>query len=254
MTAARYRVRQTERRGQAGASGAYYAANPAQHWTAHFTPEELALAPQPQAATRQAVPAWRLGMRLAGYVYGEQIIALGEGKLQARENRIDSQRPVVGQAGVAATEWYVNQAEGLEQGFTLHQPPAVTGTGEKLRLEVRGDLRAELAADQQQVWLKRSDGGVALRYGGLVAWDASGRKLGARMEVAGETVWLEVEEAGASYPVTIDPIFVEQQKLTASDGAAGDFFGISVALSGATLVVGAFGDDSLRGAAYVFAP
>jgi len=43
------------------------------------------------------------------------------------------------------------------------------------------------------------------------------------------------------------------KKLTAADGAGGDHFGISVALSGDTVVVGAFGDDSSKGAAYVFA-
>ena len=260
MTAARYRVRRAERSGQAGLSETYYASNPAQHLTAYFTPEGLVLAPQPQAAAaRQAAPEWRLGMRLVGYGYGERIAALGAGQLRAQENRIDYQRAVVGQAGVAVTEWYLNQAAGLEQGFTLHQPPESNGAGEKLRLrlEVNGDLRAELAADGESVWLKRSDGEVALRYGGLAAWDASGRALGARMEVKGAELWLEVEDTAAVYPVTIDPTFVEQQKLTASDGAAGDFFGgHSVAISGATIVVGAFWDDIGgnvdQGSAYVF--
>lgn len=45
---------------------------------------------------------------------------------------------------------------------------------------------------------------------------------------------------------------VQQAKLLASDGAAGDEFGISVALSGDTAVVGAYGDDNRTGAAYVF--
>ena len=47
----------------------------------------------------------------------------------------------------------------------------------------------------------------------------------------------------------------DQTKLTASDGAAVDYFGISVAVSGDTAVVGAYGDDdngSLSGSAYVF--
>ncbi len=42
-------------------------------------------------------------------------------------------------------------------------------------------------------------------------------------------------------------------KLTASDGKAGDELGYSVAISGDTLVVGAYAADSSRGAAYVFA-
>jgi hypothetical protein len=41
-------------------------------------------------------------------------------------------------------------------------------------------------------------------------------------------------------------------KLTASDGAAADSFGYSVAVSGDTAVVGADGDDSSKGSAYVY--
>lgn len=41
-------------------------------------------------------------------------------------------------------------------------------------------------------------------------------------------------------------------KLTASDGVGGDNLGYSVAASGDTFVVGAFGDDSSKGSAYVF--
>ena len=44
----------------------------------------------------------------------------------------------------------------------------------------------------------------------------------------------------------------ENIKLTASDGAANDQFGYSVALSGSTAVVGAVGKNSDTGAAYVF--
>ncbi len=47
----------------------------------------------------------------------------------------------------------------------------------------------------------------------------------------------------------------QQAKLTASDGAASDWFGYSVAISGDTAIVGAYGDDDngdLSGAAYIF--
>ena len=42
------------------------------------------------------------------------------------------------------------------------------------------------------------------------------------------------------------------KKLTASDGTALDCFGSSVSISGDTIVIGAYGDDSSKGAAYVF--
>jgi ribonuclease BN (tRNA processing enzyme) len=45
---------------------------------------------------------------------------------------------------------------------------------------------------------------------------------------------------------------MEQQKLTASDGAEDDRFGYSVSISGDTAIVGAFGDESYRSNAYVF--
>ncbi len=61
------------------------------------------------------------------------------------------------------------------------------------------------------------------------------------------------EDKGAVYVFTRNgSIWSEQQKLTADDGAANDQFGVSVAISGDTLVVGAFGDGSFRGAAYVY--
>jgi len=49
--------------------------------------------------------------------------------------------------------------------------------------------------------------------------------------------------------------WVEEQKLLASDGATGDFFGISVSISGDVALVGAFGDDDSglgSGSAYFY--
>lgn len=46
--------------------------------------------------------------------------------------------------------------------------------------------------------------------------------------------------------------FVFAQKLTATDSAAGDSFGVSVAVQGDGIIVGAFGKNALQGAAYVF--
>ena len=63
--------------------------------------------------------------------------------------------------------------------------------------------------------------------------------------------------AGSAYVfVRAGTTWTEQQKLVAPDGSVGDSFGISVAVSGDTAVVGAFLDDTLAtddGSAYVFA-
>ena len=59
----------------------------------------------------------------------------------------------------------------------------------------------------------------------------------------------------ALYPVTVDP-WIQQQELTAADGADDDVFGYSVAVSGETAIIGAagktIGNNSGQGAAYVF--
>lgn len=87
------------------------------------------------------------------------------------------------------------------------------------------------------------DGSAALSYGGLKAWDATGRSLPAHFEARDAFITVTVDDGGATYPVTIDPI-AQQAYLKASNTEARDFFGRSVAVSGDTVVVGAYGEDS----------
>jgi len=65
------------------------------------------------------------------------------------------------------------------------------------------------------------------------------------------------ENSGSAYVYTrIGTVWTEQAKLMASDGAAGDWFGIRVAINGDTIVIGAYGDDTENGessgSAYVY--
>ncbi|MCB9081847.1 MAG: FG-GAP repeat protein, partial [Lewinellaceae bacterium] len=106
-----------------------------------------------------------------------------------------------------------------------------------------------------------------LTYDKLRVWDATGKELTARMEWTGSRLDLLIEDAAATYPLLIDPTFSQQAYLKASNTGAGDSFGWSVAISGETIVVGAYleesnatgvnGDESNNdagnsGAAYVF--
>jgi hypothetical protein len=60
-------------------------------------------------------------------------------------------------------------------------------------------------------------------------------------------------ESGSAYIFRWDGIaWVQQQKIIASDGAAGDHFGISVFISDDFAIVGADGDDIGKGSAYIF--
>jgi FG-GAP repeat len=228
----------------------WQAGNPAQQMRARFMAEGVQVEAKPGDRASQ-----RIGMKLRSVGYGERAMGVSAAGLTTSGNRIEYRRSLVGDddsAAGAITEWYVNTAAGLEQGFTLESAPGERRDGERLRvvLALEGDLRAQPVDGGQALEFKDSAGQRVLRYDHLVVWDAGGRELEARMEVRTEggedQVWLEVDDRDAVWPVTIDPTFTQQAKLQAADATAGDAFGASVAISGETVVVGA------RPASYVF--
>jgi hypothetical protein len=253
MEATRYEMRWEEQPALRHLPPSYHAPNPAQRVNAYFTSYGVHLAPQRIIHRVSDQAEWQSEMKLIGYGYGASPPQVGPAELVSEDNRIEYRR-----TGLALTEWYINKSEGLEQGFTIEAPPGVKPRGERLRLvlELSGDLRAELVEEGRAIALKQADGHVPLRYSDLHAYDAEGQVLPSQMKVSDGRVTLEVEEEGAVYPVTIDPLFNQQQKLTASDAWDYDHFGSSVAISGDTAVVGAMYKyvDSKReqGSAYVF--
>jgi hypothetical protein len=280
MTAARYRIRASESSSpsprSALSAASYYANNPAQQMTALFTSDGIRLRSKAEAERSKPSRGWQFAMRLRQIGYGDNLLSVTAGAMQVNDNRIEIARRVESrESGVESQiaqrsdsrlrtpdsgllEWYENRAEGIEQGFRIDAAPGYRREGERLRLRlgVEGELRARRADEGQAVDLVTRAGERALRYDHLKVWDAEGKDLPARMRVEGKSVWLEVEDQGAVYPVTIDPIFSQQAKLTASDGAVNDQFGDSVAISGETAIVGArlgdVGENNVQGSAYVF--
>lgn len=190
---------------------------------------------------------WRVALQ--GYGYGDTLRPVQGAAPKASSNRVEYRRGPL-------TEWYVNGPLGLEQGFTLDQPPSQSG-GQQLTiaLALSGNVTAAVDRDRKGLTLTSREGQAELRYTGLAAHDASGRELRALLELQGTQLLLKVDAAGARYPVVIDPL-VQLAQLTASEGQAGDEFGTSVASSGNTIVVGApnatIGTNSQQGAVYVF--
>ena len=244
VTAARYQI-------EARKEGGHEAANPKQGYRTVFTREGVEVRGSGRTGGK-----WRLGMKLAAYGYGERKKAAPSADVKARNDRIEYERRA--SDGGAISEWYVNRASGLEQGFTIAQAPGKRRAGEKLNLwlKLSGDLKARLGESGQAILLNGRGTGAGLRYDKLHAFDATGREIEARMKLAGDQVRIEVADEEAIYPVTIDPTITQQQKLEASDAGAFDRFGSSVAISGETVVVGAFTDAGAAGAdqgsAYVF--
>ena len=98
----------------------------------------------------------------------------------------------------------------------------------------------------QQQKLVANDGAPGDYFGISVALDGDTLVVGAYGDNDKGSVYVFVR-SGSTWS--------QQQKLVANDGAAGDYFGYSVALDGDTLVVGAYGDNdkgSYSGSVYVF--
>ena len=104
-------------------------------------------------------------------------------------------------------------------------------------------------------------GGVWSEQAKLTASDAAGDdNFGSSVAISGDTVVVgSFEDDDAGFSSGSAYVFVrsgvtwsQQQKLTASDAAAFASFGVSVAVSADTVAVGAIGENSAAGAAYVF--
>jgi hypothetical protein len=174
-------------------------------------------------------PELELSLRLRRVGAGEGLHAVPEATLRAERHRAEYVRGTL-------TEWYVNDARGLEQGFTLQEPPAGAAPFAPIRLEleVAGDLAPRLEGGDAVVL--EHHGEARLRYAGLRSWDARGRDLPSRLELreeggGGARLALVVEAAGAEYPVTVDPI-VTSPAWTAYGGETGAQFGGFVASAG----------------------
>jgi hypothetical protein len=215
------------------------AANPRQKLKVHFNSEGV------EVHTGNA--RWQMVLR--GYGYGETIQKVSAAVPEASRNRVDYKRGTL-------TEWYVNGPIGLEQGFTISQPPGkIKGGLLTIALALSGDLQAAIDDDCEGLSLSERNGRLRLHYAGLSAHDASGKVLRTRLELAGGELLLRTDDTGARFPVVIDP-WVQLAELTASDGISNDQLGISVSISGNTVVAGAqnatVNGNAMQGAAYVF--
>ncbi|MGH9838494.1 MAG: putative Ig domain-containing protein [Blastocatellia bacterium] len=100
----------------------------------------------------------------------------------------------------------------------------------------------------QQQKLIAGDGAINDHFGISVALSGDTVVAGASVDTIGAN-----PGQGSAYVFTRSGAnWTPQQKLTANDGAAGDRLGISVALSGDTVVAGAEGANGDQGAVYVF--
>jgi hypothetical protein len=148
-------------------------------------------------------------------------------------------------------EWYTNSPLGLEQGFDVAKAPAGASGGLLMfSIAVSGDLRPSASGRT----VRFAGAGASLSYGGLIAVDATGRRLPASIAVRGGRVILSVDARAARYPLRVDPTIAQATPTALLDTPTSSHFGDdqlkyqSVAISGSTLVVGAPGMNDGTGA------
>lgn len=136
-----------------------------------------------------------------------QTVGLGRGVGTAG---VDTAMPTVGDCGgqscvtlvhVGFTESWTDHGDGFEQSWTI--PTRPRGVGDLVvDLSVLGGTVRLVGADAtvqttQQAWT----------LAGLRAWDADGVTLQSRFEIRAGGLRIAVVDAGARYPVTVDPVY-----------------------------------------------
>ena len=214
-----------------------------------FTPEQMRVV---DSITQHV---WQV--KLSRYGYDHALLPVLPAQLNVLGSRVEYQRGPL-------TEWYINGPMGLEQGFTLFSPPELMAQGEHylvLEMDLSGDLIPVLAHDGCSLDLKSEDDLTVFSYGHLSVEDAEKRSLPACFELldnndgAPSCLRIVVDDRDAAYPIVIDPLVERFFKLFATDGAANDAFGYSVAINGTTAIFGApqaSGITANSGKAYVF--
>jgi FG-GAP repeat len=217
--------------------GRFTASSPVQHLSTSFTRVGVSV----RSGTT------KVGLSLLAVGYGSTLAPLAQVAPSAHANRVLYRHP-------GLDEWYTNGPLGLEQGFTVPRAPSGRRDGPlTLSMLLSSNVKAALAQDGQSIVIGRA-GRALLRYTGLLATDAGGRALHSWLELAGGRLLLRVDAAGVRYPLRIDPLIQQGEKLTGMGETGTGRFGYSVALSadGSTALIGGRYYNSAAGGAWVF--
>lgn len=261
-----------EEQGYPGNEGAsHFVAHPRQRFTVRFLREGGV-----RLGSEREENGWQGTVRLAAVFHqADQTDPSDRADLPGGVWYAQGRRAERPTADGALTEWYENRAEGLEHGFTLARRPTRADRGAAPAPEAETDAEAVVLALALEGWRAEADperpgdlrlleaetGRAVLGYRNLKVWDATGRELPAAMEPSPAGIRLAYHDAGAVYPVTVDPLFAvleaefganQQTRFVSNDHVAGDGFGFSLAADGDTVLLGAANARSGRGAAYVF--
>ncbi|MFN8470052.1 MAG: FG-GAP-like repeat-containing protein [Caldilineaceae bacterium] len=223
-----------------------------------------------QPDTPHETPGWQWGLRPVGIGVGDRLAVLGAPLSQkAYADTLTNAYAVPwllpGALPGGLVEWFANGSRGLRQNFTVAaRPHGPADAPMVLQLAQAGELRAALAADGHGLIVRAADGQTVLTYTDLRVFDAIGRSLPAHFRLdstPGAALAVEVADAGAVYPLVIDPLLgtPASPAWSAIGENVGDRLGQAVAGAGdvngdgyADLAVGANRYSNNTGKVYVF--
>jgi len=224
-------------RAQPNKDDGFVAFNSSHGWRIHYAADGTTMLTPRDAPVQARMQNYQLDLKLvsAGFANAEKL---------DRPQQVSANEATVTYAwNDNVREWWVNSGKDLEQWFELERRPHGGQDGEHLTLAM--SLATDLTASQRGNTLSFVGAdGTAITYNKLKAWDATGRELPASMQLFANELHLVIDDSGASYPLTIDPSFQQQAYVKASNTSSYDKFGSSVAISGNTLVIGAYEEDS----------
>jgi hypothetical protein len=233
---AEYEITWQEETVLADLGSSWQAPNRAQGLRTYFAQEDIRVVPRGEAS-----PSWELVLRWARYGRPSDSIFVvpDEAERLPDGNRIDYIRGPL-------TEWYVNDPRGLKQGFLLTLPPEsvdVVSNGEgragsgplAIDLALEGGSNPVFSRNGQAVEFFSPRGVLLARYDALDVYDAQHRRLAAHLEGFNDDglrgVRIVIDDAGAVYPLTVDPILTTSS-WTFEGELQSDHFGFSVSTAG----------------------
>jgi hypothetical protein len=242
----------------------WYATNIAQRLLFNYHPGGFAVTPHNFVALQSksempnamAKPQWLLQMEVIGLSKGGSVQKNG----QLLASSIKDNMALMDYHDLRIT--YTNDEKGMRQDFTIKQKPV---GHQRLRAHLRFATDLQMAVSPEGIVFSQSTAEVVMRYNALKVWDANGTALAASfVQVDEQVVAIEVNDEGASYPITIDPLSSSANTVLDDANQASAFFGYSVASAGdvngdgySDVIIGAYFYDIAvlndnRGAAFVY--
>ena len=121
---------------------------------------------------------------------------------------------------------YINNSEGLRQNFLVNSK--MPGEGAlKVTIQPETELQPRLLNNNSLAFFS-ADNKMQLSYEDLYVWDANHKELQASMHFNNGLLTIEVDDAQAAYPVTIDPLNKTPEWTTSANGLLSDLTSLQI--------------------------